>query len=136
MTTKTPPQKIQYKAFIDDLLRYKKGGSELRIEDGIDLVFTCVDALLRSGRFTECDKLLRMLNFHIKTLDSNILLSFLTITLTASSKLRHRVRYFKTVKNEFIRRDIKQLESVLRGLETYESGPFAGALESLMSNRT
>ncbi len=85
------------------------------VDVAIDFIFETVNLLLKENKFDICKKLLDFIQ--VKTLSVDILLSFLTITLPASSILNQsRINFYNKVKNELKSREIEDYEGMLIGL--------------------
>lgn len=82
------------------------------LEAAIDLIHERVDGLFRSGRFADCDALLK--NTDPSRLSDDIIMSLLTATLPGHPYLPSR--------HEFVR----SAEQALRGRGTYEAGLLDG----------
>lgn len=81
----------------------------------IDLIYKVMNSLLKDNNITLCEKILE--NISVKHLSVDIMLSFLTITLAASNKLRdYRKKLYSNIRNELISRAM-DVENLLYGLE-------------------
>ena len=84
------------------------------LEKILDAIYDGVDSMFKSGKFKECDDLLRSLN--VDTISTDVLLGYLTSTLPAKSKLPYRPEFYKKVE-ETIRQRKEYEPDLLRGLE-------------------
>lgn len=81
----------------------------------IDLIYKVMNSLLKDNNITLCEKILE--NISVKHLSVDIMLSFLTITLTASNKLRsYRKKLYSNIRNELLNRSM-DVDDILYGLE-------------------
>ena len=69
-----------------------------RIDAAIDLIFDAVDSLLCAGDFEGCDFLLQRVE--VQRLSVDLMIAFLSITLTARDRLRERARFYSRVKHQ------------------------------------
>lgn len=84
------------------------------LERAVDLLFERVDDLLLEGRMNECDAILRTID--IDQLDSNLMVSLLSITLPAASELPYRPTLVARVESSFMKTDPERTAGLLRGL--------------------
>lgn len=83
------------------------------MEDLIKIYERC-DSLMKGGQFTELDSEIATLD--ITSLDSDLLIGWLTATLPGKSKLPSREAFFKQVREEIKRRGQWE-KGLLTGLE-------------------
>lgn len=81
-------------AFLESVYECSKSS---KIKRGILFVFRRLDDLLSSGKFTECDELMSLVNFD--QLQVDLIMSFFTITWAAREKLPHRQALLKRAKH-------------------------------------
>lgn len=82
----------------------------MTLDEKMDEIFETVDNLMQEGKFEELNKKFETLSEHD---DKDIVLSWLTVSLAAKSKLPARKDYFDRVKLIFGSKG----ESLLKGLE-------------------
>ena len=89
---------------------------ENKIDQAIDILFYDIDTFLINDNFDAVDKYLFSMN--LKEYPVDILIGFLTITLSARSKLAHRDLFLERVTFELKKRNIpsNDLEALLSGL--------------------
>lgn len=73
---------------LNDIYVLVSGGKP---DEAIDVLFDYVDGLLCDGNFDECNDLLNVVDF--ERLDSNLVVGFLSITISAKDKLRSRSNF-------------------------------------------
>jgi hypothetical protein len=99
--------------FLAEMYRLAAAGQE---DAAMDTVFDHVNTLLMAGLFAHCDQLLRTVE--VEKLPPVLLISFLTITAAARSKLAERVAYYGRAKTEITRRRGEEAAArLLAGLE-------------------
>jgi hypothetical protein len=83
-------------------------------EAAADLVFDNIDELLSAGDFPRTNELLQMVD--VKRLDTNLMISFLAITLAAKSKLPSRAPLLRRVEARLIQFEPDRVEGLLATL--------------------
>lgn len=81
----------------------------------LDSLFDVIDYLLRCGKFQHIDDILDAINVGEEPED--ILLTFLTGTLPARSKLNRRADFFNRVKQLYVELGEPDIDGLLGGLE-------------------
>lgn len=82
----------------------------------LDMIYDGIDCLLKDGQFSFIDWILKRWDIDLGT--THDLLSLLTTTLPAKSKLTWRPRFYRGVKRVFTSRyGIKKAEELLQGLD-------------------
>lgn len=72
-----------------------------KVDSATDLIFDYIDWLLRAGEFNTCNELL--LRVDVEKLTTTLMLSFLTITAAAKSKLGARSDMYQRVESRMTR---------------------------------
>lgn len=89
---------------------------EQTIDNGIDLIFDTIDGMFKIRDFDTCDYLLQTLD--PRSMQTVIILSYMTITLPAKSKLPNRQSfYFKAQEVIIDRRGRDTTKKLLEGLK-------------------
>ena len=85
-------------------------------DDAIDVIFQHMNYLLFAGEFDACDWIL--VEVDISRISPVLMVSFLTITAAAKTKLDNRDRFFRAVKRAVTAdRGEEATERLLKGLE-------------------
>jgi len=79
----------------------------------MDLIFDHINDLLLQGDFETCDEILEQLE--IDKLSPCLMISFLTITVAARSKLKERNNLFHLMQQNIMQQNLP--EGLLKGLE-------------------
>src|SRR5574343_576104 len=82
-------------------------------DDVVDYIFDEINELLLSGDFELVDTILSIVGLDASSYSLDALLSFLTITCTAVNLLPSRGQFFEVVKNEFIKREVSDIDIIL-----------------------
>ena len=100
-----------------DLLTTIYGLDQQRDEDhAIDVIFERMNSLLVEGRFNVCDRILAEVD--LAKIPPVLMVSLLTITAAARTKLKHRAQFFSHVQAALARqRGAKAANRLLAGLE-------------------
>lgn len=85
-----------------------------KIDDAIDIVLRELDTLLEEGRLDDVDSALAAID--VERLDINLMLSVLTITLSASDTLKRRARFLERVEKKLEEQAPSRVERLLEGL--------------------
>lgn len=100
-------------AFLDKVYDLARCGKE---EFAIDVIFEYMNTLLVQGEFGTCDRILAEVD--IGRIPPVLMVSFLTITAAAASRLKNRKRFYQFVRALVAReRGEKAAERLLDGLE-------------------
>lgn len=100
-------------AFLDTVYDFVKRQKE---DHAIDVIFEYINQLLVERRFEACDRILG--DVEIARIPTVLMVSFLTITAAAKSKLRNRRRFYKSVERFVaLERGNKAAQHLLDGLE-------------------
>lgn len=83
--------------------------------DAIDILYTHMDDYLLAGNFAACNEILSLID--INKLDSYLIVSVLSITVRASSRLKERIEFLEKAKNYLKQEVPDSWESLLKGLE-------------------
>lgn len=114
--SKQNERKITFNEYFDNFIKRIKILERQNIDLAVDFIFEELNSKLKQGMFELCKKILLRIN--LKELSEDSLLSFLTITFSASPILKDsRKSYFYKVKEEFKQRKIKNHEKILYGLQ-------------------
>jgi len=79
-----------------------------------DLLFDKVDDLLSAGDLRRCDEMLQMVD--VKRLDTNLMISFLAVTLAAKLELPSRAALVRRIEAKLEELAPERVESLLRTL--------------------
>jgi hypothetical protein len=85
-------------------------------ERDIDEVYELIDGLLRAGRFDTIDAILK--SIRIDVLDTDLIITYLTVTFPACHVLPSRKEFFDKAKQVFIDRGEQDIEGLLYGLDS------------------
>lgn len=89
------------------------------IDDAIDLVFHCFDALLRAGLYRDVDRLLASLDVEaldVEALDVDVLIAVLTVTLPAKDLLAQRDTLVRRIETRLRAKVPAHVDEILLGL--------------------
>ncbi len=81
----------------------------------LDKLYRALDRLVRSGRFSECDRILEEIN--VDQMNTHLLVGVLTITAPDSQRLASRAGLFRRVRTRLSRLAPERSERLLAGLE-------------------
>jgi hypothetical protein len=100
-------------AFLDTVYDFAKREKE---DDAIDVIFQYMNNLLVEGQFNACDRILGEVD--IARIPPVLMVSFLTITAAAKTKLKNRERFLNVVRRVVAReRGEKAAGRLLDGLD-------------------
>lgn len=97
--------------FLEKLYQFDKN----KIDSTIDFIFDYFDDAFLNNNFQECDDILEKLD--LNKIPIVLMISFLTITLAAKSKLKNRINFYKKVEEKIKEKEPEKLKDLLYGLE-------------------
>jgi hypothetical protein len=108
---KAMPAAFPASLWLNEALEFERNG---RRDRALDIIFSEMDKLFRKGDFDVCNRLLELLD--VDHLSPNLLIAFLTITLSAHEWLPARTDFYSRIENRLAHQPNKaKLLSGLKG---------------------
>lgn len=105
---------IESLQIIQQVFHLEKNSKNKDKDKAIDFVFDAIDELLRKGKFTKVNSVIA--GIEVEDMSTTLLLTFLTTTAPARSKLPFRPEFYNKVEKTILNRG-KLKDNILYGLK-------------------